>query len=178
MGPANCAERGGRHAGRHSHADGSADRFAAEALPHLEQLYPAALRMAGGEPGAQELVMETYARAYASLGQRGDASITAWLYRNMADAAEENGLTGRGDPGREVPERHEPAPGPSRVPGGDVKDALQQVPARSRFAIYLADVEGFSPARIARILQLPVSKVTSRLHRGRRQLRAALEARA
>jgi RNA polymerase sigma-70 factor (ECF subfamily) len=191
MRPANCAERGGRHAGRHSHADGSADRFAAEALPHLEQLYPAALRMAGEEPGAQELVMETYARAYASLGQRGDASITAWLYRNMADAAEENGLTGRGDPGREVPERHEPAPGPEdlpgrprpapgpgRVPGGEVKDALQQVPARSRFAIYLADVEGFSPARIARILQLPVSKVTSRLHRGRRQLRAALEARA
>jgi len=159
--------------------------------------------MAGEQPGAQELVMETYARAYASLGQRGDASITAWLYRNMADAVEENGLTRRGDPGREVPERHEQPPGSDGVPGrrqlpgpenvperhepppdlgdvpdGDVKEALQQVPARSRFAIYLADVEGFSPAKIARILQVPTSKVIFRLHRGRRRLRAVLEARA
>lgn len=178
MQPANCAGRGRRHAGRHGDAAGSAERFAAEALPRLGQLYPAALRMAGVPSDAQDLVIETYARAYASLGQRGDASITAWLYRNMADAAEERGLTGGTGPGAEAPERHGPPVCLDDVPGSDVAEALEQVPARSRFAIYLADVEGFSSSAIARIMQLPVSKVVSRLHQGRRQLRAALEAQA
>lgn len=191
MQPVNCPERGGqragrhRHpagsAGRHGHAAGSAERFAAEALPHLGQLYPAALRLAGVPSDAEHLVIETYARAYRSLGQRGNASITAWLYRNMAGAAEERGLTGGtgdGYPGSAVPERHEPPVSLDDVPGSDVVEALEQVPAQSRLAIYLADVEGFSSSAIARIMQLPASRVISRLHQGRRQLRAALEARA
>jgi RNA polymerase sigma-70 factor (ECF subfamily) len=187
MQPANCGERGGRSARRYGDVGASAERFAAEALPHLGQLYPAALRMAGREPEAQELVLETYARAYAALGRRGDASITAWLYRNMARAAEESGLAQPCDPGEvrdhgsevrdaggEVPERREPPPCLDDAPGGDVIRAMHRVPARSRFAIYLADVEGFSASKIARILQLPASMVTARLRRGRRQLRAGL----
>jgi len=133
--------------------------------------------MAGTPSGAEGLVLDTYARAYASLGQRGNSGITAWLYRNMAGAAEESGLTG-GDADGEVPERHGPPPRPDEVPGDDVKEALERVPARSRFAIYLADVEGFSSSAVARIMRLPVSKVISRRYRGHRQLRAALQARA
>ena len=192
MQPANRARRRGR-TGRNGLGGESADRFAAEALPHLEQLYPAALRLAGDPAGAQELVTETYARAYATLGHRGREGITDWLYRNMASAAEETGLARGGDLDSEVPERHRVAPRPGAlpgggvprgdvprgdVPGGDVKAALQRVPVRRRLAIYLADVEGFSAAKIARILQVPASMVRFRLRRGRRQLRAALEARA
>lgn len=156
----------------------SADRFAAEALPHLEQLYPAALRMAGDPAAAQELVMETYARAYTTLGYRGSEGITVWLYRNMARAARETGLARNGDLNGAVPGRNIAASRLGNIPGVDVKAALQRVPARRRLAIYLADVEGFSAARIARTLQVPASMVRLRLGRGRRQLRAALEARA
>ncbi len=206
MQPAHCAERRSRRTRRH-HRAGSAEGFAAEALPQLRRLYPAALRLAGDEPDAEELVAETYARAYASLGERGDASITTWLYRNMARAAEEGaagegaagesaagaGAAGEGATGGSsardraltqasdpagVPQRREQPPRLDEVPGGKVKDALQRVPARSRLAVYLADVEGFSAGTIGRILQMPASRVTSRLRRGHRQLRAALEARA
>jgi RNA polymerase sigma-70 factor, ECF subfamily len=170
-----------------------AERFAAEALPHLGDLYPAALRVAGDPADAQELVTEAYARAYASLGQRGDASTKAWLYRSMADvAAEENlqadgvqadGVQADAGPPPPVPA----APGTGRpagdadlgdVPAAAVRDALEHVPARSRLAIYLADVEGFSIPKIARILRLPAAMVASRMRRGRRQLRASLQDRA
>ena len=177
MQPANRTRRRGR-TGWHRRGGESADRFAAEALPHLEQLYPAAFRLAGDAAGAQELVTETYARAYATLGHRGREGITAWLYRNMASAAEETGLASSGDLDGEVPERHTVSAGLGDVPGGEVKAALQRVPVRRRLAIYLADVEGFSAPKIGRILQVPASKVRFRLRRGRRQLRAALEARA
>jgi RNA polymerase sigma-70 factor, ECF subfamily len=155
-------------------------------------MYPAALRMVGDEADAEELVAETYSRAYAARAERGGASITTWLYRNMARAAENgaprdgaagDGAGGDGGPTRDfgpwgVPEPRGKPERLERVPGGTVKDALQRVPARSRFAVYLADVEGFSAATIARILQLPATRVNSRLRRGRRQLRAALLARA
>jgi RNA polymerase sigma-70 factor (ECF subfamily) len=64
------------------------------------------------------------------------------------------------------------------VPAAAVRDALEHVPARSRLAIYLADVEGFSIPKIARILRLPAAMVASRMRRGRRQLRASLQDRA
>lgn len=192
---ANCAERRGRRPRRCGHGGGDAERFAAEALPQLWRLYPAALRLAGTQRDAEELVAETYARAYASLSERGDAGITTWLYRNMASAAEEGAWpdyrlgqdgdagtgTGTGPGTGDGAGARNPRGTPQRldgVPGGTVKEALHEVPARSRFAIYLADVEGYSAPAIARILQLPSGSVTSRLRRGRRKLRAALEARA
>jgi RNA polymerase sigma-70 factor, ECF subfamily len=164
-----------------------AERFAAEALPHLGDLYPAALRVARDRADAQALVTEAYARAYASLGQRGDASTKAWLYRSMADVAAEENLHAGVHAGAGPPPPVPAAPGVGSlagdadlgdVPASAVRDALEDVPARSRLAIYLADVEGFSIPKIARILRLPAATVLSRMHRGRRQLRASLQERA
>lgn len=177
----------GPRARQHRRGGGSAEEFAAEALPQLRHLYPAAMVMAGREPAAQELVIEAYARAYASNGQRGDASIAAWLYRHLASAAEDGAGTAgpaAGERGTELPERPRTDPGDGQVPdldqvpGDAVKEALQRVPARRRLAIYLAEVEGFSASGIARILQVPATRVKARKRRGRRQLRAALEGRS
>ena len=192
---ASAAPRAARPA-RPRPGEARAELFAAEALTHLGQMYPAALRVTGDPSDAEELVIQTYARAYQTLGERGDCSTTAWLYRNMADAAEETWLAGRGVP-ESGPARGDAAapagqprldgvpagqtprldgkPRLDDVPGAEVRKAMQRVPGWSRLALYLADVEGFSTARIARILRLPADRVTSRLRRGRRQLRAALQ---
>jgi RNA polymerase sigma-70 factor, ECF subfamily len=169
-------------------------RFERDALPFLDQLYAAALRMTRNPVDAEDLVQDTYAKAFAAFHQYADGTnLKAWLFRILTNtfingyrkrqreplqtqsddledwqmvAAEAHTSTGL---------RSAEAEALDRLPDGDVVDALAQVPEDFRVAVYLADVEGFSYKEIAEIMGTPVGTVMSRLHRGRKLLRTLLE---
>ena len=170
-----------------------AARFEREALPYLVELYPAALRMTRHHADAEDLVQETFARAYACFGQfKPGTNLRAWLYRILTNTFISSYRKRQREPvavgeidGWQLARAGSP-PSPSsglkaadievleHLPDPWVTRALHQLPETFRTAVYLADVEGYAYREIAGILGIPVGTVMSRLRRGRRQLRSLL----
>ncbi len=170
-----------------------AARFEREAMPLLDQMYSAALRTTRNPTDAEDLVQETYAKAFAAFHQyRPGTNLKAWMYRILtnsyintyrkkqrqpleSDAAEvEDYQLARAASHTSKGLRSAETEALDHLPDSDVTRALASIGEDFRLAVYLADVEGFSYKEIAEIMDTPIGTVMSRLHRGRKQLRELL----
>jgi len=164
-------------------------------MEYMPALYTAAMRMTRNSADAEDLVQETYLRAYRAFAtfQEG-TNIRAWLYRILTNTFINSYRSKKRRPEQSDIEDIEDlylykrvgnlaAQGLGRsaeeelmdhFSDYEVKDAIEALPDQFRIAVLLADVEGFSYKEIADILDVPIGTVMSRLHRGRRALQKAL----
>jgi RNA polymerase sigma-70 factor (ECF subfamily) len=169
------------------------DRFEHDVMPLMPSLYGAAMRMTRNPADAEDLVQDTYLRAFRGFaGFQEGTNLKAWLYRILTnsfintyrkkqrqpqtvegpDDIEEWYLYDRlGGRNVEVSAENEVL---DQIPDADVKAALESLSENFRMAVLLADVEGFSYKEIAEIMDVPIGTVMSRLHRGRKALEKAL----
>jgi RNA polymerase sigma-70 factor, ECF subfamily len=174
-----------------------ADRaqFADQAMELMPSLYAAALRMTRNPSDAEDLVQETYLRAYRGFGgfEQG-TNLKAWLYRILTNTYinqyrakkrrfDETALDETEDLYlyRRLGGLEAVAAGRSAedelmdwFTDAEVKGAIEALPEQFRMAVLLADVEGFAYKEIAEILDIPIGTVMSRLHRGRKSLQKQL----
>jgi RNA polymerase sigma-70 factor (ECF subfamily) len=169
--------------------------FSELAMPYMGPLYSAALRMTRNPADAEDLVQETYLRAYRAFDsfQEG-TNLKAWLYRILTNTFINQYRAAKRRPEQTDIEdvedlylyrrlggleaamagRSPETEVLEGIPDAEVKEALESLPEQFRMAVLLADVEGFAYKEIADILDIPIGTVMSRLHRGRKQLQKRL----
>ena len=167
--------------------------FVEDTEPYMTSLYSTARRLSGNQADAEDLVQETFLRAYRSYGTfKEGTNLRAWLFRILTNAhinryrskqrrPEESDfddvedlylyrrLRVDADVGKSAEETLMES-----LTEGEVVAAVEALPEAYRYAVLLADVEGFSYKEIAQMLDIPVGTVMSRLHRGRKALQQAL----
>jgi RNA polymerase sigma-70 factor, ECF subfamily len=169
--------------------------FADQAMEFMSSLYTAALRMTRNPADAEDLVQETYLKAYRAFGRfEQGTNLKAWLYRILTNTFINSYRSKKRRPEQveldEVEDLYlyRRLGGLEAVTAGrsaeeevldhftdaDVKAAVEALPEQFRMAVLLADVEGFSYKEIAEILDVPIGTVMSRLHRGRKSLQKVL----
>jgi RNA polymerase sigma-70 factor (ECF subfamily) len=174
-----------------------ADRetFADEAMQYAPQLYSAALRMTRNQADAEDLVQDTYLRAYRSFESfEVGTNLRAWLFRILTNAFINRYRAKQRRPVetdladvedlylyRRIGSMESAAAGMSAeeqffdlFTDDAVKQALEDLPENFRLPVLLADVEGFAYKEIAEMLDIPIGTVMSRLHRGRKAMQRAL----
>jgi RNA polymerase sigma-70 factor (ECF subfamily) len=177
--------------------DPMADRqtFATEAMQYAPQLYSAALRMTRNSADAEDLVQETFLKAYRSFATFEEGSnLRAWLYRILTntyinayrakqrrptetdiDDVEDLYLYRRlGSLEAALASRSAEDTMFELFTDDEVKGALEALPESFRLPVLLADVEGFSYKEIAEMMDTPIGTVMSRLHRGRKAMQRTL----
>ena len=175
-------------------AEGARDRvrFEEDALALSDQVYRVARRLVGSREEAEDLVQDTYARAFRSWRQfEPGTNLRAWLLRILANLNIDRGRRVQRTPDTQPLEegdyflynRLEEAAGDSspeeervveRLSQDDIVSALSAVPHDFRDVVVLVDIGEFSYAEAAQILDVPIGTVMSRLHRGRRILKGQL----
>jgi RNA polymerase sigma-70 factor (ECF subfamily) len=169
--------------------------FVDQAMPFMDSLYSAALRMTRNPADAEDLVQETYLKAYRAFDRfEQGTNLKAWLYRILTNTFINTYRARKRRPDEQELEEVEDFYLYRRLGGleaanigrsaeddvldwltdDEVKAALESLPEQFRMAVLLADVEGFSYKEIADILEIPIGTVMSRLHRGRRGLQKRL----
>ena len=172
----------------------STDSFEPDALSFLDALYRTALRMTRSEADAEDLVQETYIRAFRFRDQfTPGTNLKAWLFRILTNTfinqyrrkAARPQSTELDDVDESILYRHmrdvapaSESPDPETIVidntvSSEVKEALEELPEKFRTTVLL-DVEGFSYKEIAETLDIPIGTVMSRLHRGRKFLQKRL----
>jgi len=171
-------------------------RFADEAMEHMDSLYAGAMRMTRNPSDAEDLVQETYLKAYRGYGGfEAGTNLKAWLFRILTNTYinRYRQQQRRPDESADVDDvedfylyRRLGGVDQARIGQSaedqvlelftedEVKHALESLPDSFRMAVLLADVEGFAYKEIAEILDIPIGTVMSRLHRGRKALQKAL----
>jgi RNA polymerase sigma-70 factor, ECF subfamily len=159
----------------------------------MRQLYPAALRMTRNDRDAEDLIQETFTKAYAAFHQfTQGTNLRAWLYRILINTfnsawrkqqkqvaeslyGDIDDLQAAGHPVIQSVRSAE-TEALARMADSDVVRTLGELPAGLRAVLYLADVEGYPYKEIAQIMEIPIGTVMSRIHRGRARLRRRLPA--
>lgn len=170
-------------------------KFAEQAMPYMDAIYAGALRLTRNPADAEDLVQETYLKAFRAYGSfEAGTNLRAWLYRILTNTfinayrskkrrPEEADLDDVEDlylyrrlGGLEAATAGRSAEDEllDWFTDAEVKNAIEALPERFRMAVLLADVEGFSYKEIADVLDVPIGTVMSRLHRGRKALQREL----
>jgi RNA polymerase sigma-70 factor (ECF subfamily) len=171
------------------------ERFAEQAMQHMGALYGAALRMTRNLADAEDLVQETFLKAYRGFdGFKEGTNLKAWLYRILTNTYINAYRARQRRPAESELDEVEDLFLYRRLGGleaaqasrsaedelmdlftdAEIKEAIEDLPEAFRLAVLLADVEGFSYKEIAEILDVPIGTVMSRLHRGRKGLEKRL----
>lgn len=169
-------------------------RFEAEAMPLIDQLYGGALRMTRNPQDAEDLVQETYLKAYKSFDSyKPGTNLKAWLYRIMTNTYINSYRKKQRQPQQSTTDEitdyqlyttssHDSTGLESaevealkNLPDGEIADAMNKISDDYRMVVYYADIEGLPYKEIAEIMDIPLGTVMSRLHRGRKQLRGLLK---